>query len=487
MSTFVSAGNKADVSSNDLLQYWDADAHTDVVLLYLESFGNPRTFARVARRLSRRKPIVAVKSGRSPAGWRAASAHTAALAAADAAVDALFRQSGVIRVDTLHELFDVAQVLATQPLPPGRAVAIVANAGGPGVLAADACEAAGLEVPELAPATRQRLEQLLGQGAAVANPVDLPHTISPEDFREALVAALADPAVAAALAIFAAPLAPFLQEMGAALVAAAREEPAKPLLSCLLGRGLISQPDGPAVPSFAFPESAALALSRVARYAEWRARPEGPPAVVEDVERGDARQVVDGFLAGLPGGGQGGWLDPAGVSRLLGDYGIPLAPEPGNRPVEPGNRPVDGPVPGVEVEGGVEVEAGVEVELGVEVEVDPLFGRLVALRTGGVVGSLVNDRQFRALPLSDLDARDLIGSVRAAPLLEGRRGAGAPDIDGVVDLLLRVGALVEDLPEVVALTLDPVVASADGARVGGATIRLAPWRPRAEPALRRLR
>ena len=179
LSSFVSVGNKADVSGNDLLQYWQQDDGTDVILLYLESFGNPRRFARVARQVSRTKPIVAVKAGRTVAGSRAASSHAAALASPDTAVDALFAQTGVIRVDTLEELFDAAQMLSTQPVPAGRRIAIVGNAGGPGILAADACEAAGLEVPELSAKTQDRLRSFLHGAASVRNPVDMVASASP--------------------------------------------------------------------------------------------------------------------------------------------------------------------------------------------------------------------------------------------------------------------------------------------------------------------
>ncbi|HET6665622.1 MAG TPA: GNAT family N-acetyltransferase, partial [Acidimicrobiales bacterium] len=201
VSSFVSVGNKADVSGNDLLQYWEDDPGTDVVLLYLESFGNPRKFSRIARRVSRRKPIVAVKSGRSTAGVRAASSHTAAMASADVAVDALFRQAGVIRVDTLDELFDMALVLGSGPLPDGRAVAIVGNSGGPGILATDACDGAGLTVPELTPETQALLRQVVDPNGAVANPIDLIASATPEIYDQALRLTLADERVDAALVI----------------------------------------------------------------------------------------------------------------------------------------------------------------------------------------------------------------------------------------------------------------------------------------------
>jgi acetyl coenzyme A synthetase (ADP forming)-like protein len=431
VSTFVSAGNKADVSSNDLIQYWEDDPHTTVVLLYLESFGNPRTFARVARRLSRRKPIVAVKSGRSRAGQRAALVHTAALAATDTAVDALFLQSGVIRVDTLRELFDVAQVLATQPLPAGRRVAIVGNAGGPGVLAADACEAAGLDVPELASGVQDQLRALLGEVNSVANPIDLAATTTPTLFGQALDAALADPGIDAALAIFSAPIAPFADEVSDAIVAAAKDHPTKPVLACVLGRHVIIERRGHAVPSFDFPESAALALARVATYADWRRRPEGAPPSFDDVERTAARALVGAALdlGGSP------VLDPASARRLFGLYGIAA-------------------------------REGAEEGLVLEVILDPLFGHLVAIGSDGPRP----EREFRSLPLTDLDAADLAG-----------------ERPGLEELLLRLSSLVEDLPEVAALHVGVILSTPPAVTVTAGAVHLAPWRLRPERAVRRLR
>ena len=201
ISTFVSVGNKADISSNDLIQYWADDPNTEVILLYLESFGNPRKFSEIARRVSRHKPIVAVKSGRSRAGARAASSHTGALASSDAIVDALFQQAGVIRTNTLEELFDVAALVAHQPIPSGRRVAILTNAGGPGILAADACEVRGLELPPLSEGTVATLRSFLPAAASVGNPVDMIASASAADYGRALAALLEDDRVDSVLVI----------------------------------------------------------------------------------------------------------------------------------------------------------------------------------------------------------------------------------------------------------------------------------------------
>jgi acetyl coenzyme A synthetase (ADP forming)-like protein len=536
VSTFVSVGNKADVSGNDLLQYWEGDDNTDIVLMYLESFGNPRTFARVARRFSRTKPIVAVKSGRSRAGSRAASRHTAALAATDIAVDALFRQTGVIRVDTIEELFDVAQVLATQPLPAGRGVAIVANAGGPGVMCADTCEAAGLSVPELSPATQAYLRRFVKPGAVVSNPVDLDPEAGPEDFQQALAAVLTDEVIDAAIAIFVTPSAPPLDEVAAAISSAAAMSTNKPVLASLLGQRLVLPGVEPPVASFAFPEAAARALAQVAKYAEWRNRPEGTFPVFADVDHQAARLLVSTVLAehlttatDEQARRAGIWLAPEMAMQLMDAYRVPVVATQHVGSVEEAVSAADAigypvvvkasapEVARVRDAGGVrlgiadaaelatayrEVEAALAehmvgmvvqamaepgVETVVEVVQDELFGPLVAFGSGGIVGQLVDDLAFRALPLSDLDARELVTSVRAAPLLLGRLGTSGADLAALEQLLLRVGRLVEDLPELAELSLDPVIAAPGGVSAAGVRVRLAPWEPHPERALRRLR
>jgi acetyl coenzyme A synthetase (ADP forming)-like protein len=550
VSTFVSVGNKADVSGNDLLQYWEDDANTDVVLMYLESFGNPRTFARVARRFSRRKPIVAVKSGRTLAGTRAPSRPTAALAATDIAVDALFRQTGVIRVDTIEDLFDVAQVLASQPLPAGRAVAIVANAGGPGVLSADACEAAGLSVPELSAETQAGLRRFVKPGAVVSNPVDLDPEATPADFEQALAAALTDEAIDAAIAIFVTPLAPSLADVAAAISRAAATSPHKPVLASVLGQRLILPGAGqgvtrsPPVPSFAFPEGAARALARVAHYAEWRSRPEGTVPNFPDVDHTAARALVATILTEhgatttttdtatavkAPARRRGIWLDPSSAIRLMAAYGVPIATTrpvgsadeaaaaadaigypvavkawaldaargrdaggvrlglPSAAGVSVAYREIEASLGGQKA--GIVVQAMAEpgVETLIEVIQDPLFGPLVAFGTGGTAGELVKDLAFRALPLRDGDVLELLTPAPGAPPLVGRLATSGADLAAVAELLLRVGRLVEDLPELAELSLDPVIASPGGATAAGVRVRLAPWEPHPERALRRLR
>jgi acetate---CoA ligase (ADP-forming) len=325
LSTFVSVGNKADISGNDLLNYWESDPATDVILLYLESFGNPRRFSRIARRVARTKPIAAVKGGRSTAGARATSSHTGALvAASDGVVDALFRQAGVIRTDTLEELFDVAALLVHQPPPPGRRVGIITNGGGPGILCADACEAEGLLVPVLSADSEARLRAFLPPHASVRNPVDMIASAPAEHYREAIRVLADDPNVDALIVLFVPPLVTQPEDAARAIVEGARSLAGrKPVLTVFMSaRGVPDalKTEDVHIPSYAFPEAAAIALARVARYGEWRQKPEGAPAVFADLRRDEAAALVADVLTR----GEG-WLTPDEARRLLSCYGVPVA------------------------------------------------------------------------------------------------------------------------------------------------------------------
>ena len=338
ISQFVSVGNKADVSGNDLLEYWEKDAATRVILLYLESFGNPRRFTQIARRVGRTKPIAAVKSGRTSAGARAASSHTGSLAGADNAVDALCHQSGVIRTDTIEELFDVAMVLANQPLPHGARVGIVTNAGGPAIMATDACESHGLELPALAESTMSALRGFLAPEASVRNPVDMIASATPESFEKTVRVVAEDPGVDALLVIYVPPIVTTPLEVAQAIVRgaraasehlAARGEKPKPILSCFMGahgvpEGLRSLQEGH-IPSYPFPESAVLALSRVWRYAKWRSEPEGREVHFDDFDMAAVRAAVNSGL-GRSKNGANEWLNPEETRKLFTAAGIPVAP-----------------------------------------------------------------------------------------------------------------------------------------------------------------
>ncbi|HEY4492780.1 MAG TPA: GNAT family N-acetyltransferase, partial [Acidobacteriota bacterium] len=297
LSTFVSVGNKADVSGNDLLQYWEEDPGTDVILLYLESFGNPRRFARIARRVSRSKPIVAVKSGRTKAGSRAAGSHTAAMMASDTAVEALFQQTGVIRANALEEMFDLAFALGSQPLPKGRRVGIITNAGGPGILCADTCEAKQLIVGEFSESTRARLEEFLPPAASTANPVDMIASATPDQYRKTVELLLKAPEVDSLIIIYV----PVIRNLDPVLeairhgVGAARQDGGKekPVFACFMtekGNTRIELPKE-SIPTYLFPESAAHVLAKVARYAEWKKQPPGFMPDFEDMHLEQARQV----------------------------------------------------------------------------------------------------------------------------------------------------------------------------------------------------
>lgn len=529
LSSFVSLGNKADISGNDMLLYWKQDPATDVVLLYLESFGNPRRFARIARSVSAVKPIVAVKAGRSSAGQRAAASHTAALASPDAAVDALFHQAGVVRVDTLEEMFDVAQLLADQPIPAGRRVAVIGNAGGPGILAADACEAYGLILPELGPGTQQELRSFLPGAAAVTNPVDLVASASPENYERALDAVLSDEQIDAVVAIFVPPLVTDPTEIAKAIASSASRSD-KPIVADFLG---MSEPPEElrtgkrAVPNFTFPEPAVRALAHACGYGEWRSRDAGQTRVFDDVDASAARRAIGSVLAGEP---RGRWLEPAEANLLLRAYRIPVpALEVARTPEEaaaaasrigyPVALKAAGPRLihktelgavvlaletekqvfdaftnlttrlGGEMDGAVVQQmiepGGVETIIGVVQ--DDSFGPLVMFGTGGTAVELFADRAFRILPMTDTDAHELVNSVRGAPLLTGYRGAPPADVAALETMILRVAQLAQDHPEVAEMDINPVICGPWGVSAVDVKIRVAPVRPRPDTTVRRLR
>ena len=503
LSSFVSIGNKADVSSNDLIEYWEDDPQTDVLMLYVESFGNPRRFGRIARRVARRKPILALKSGTTSAGQRAASSHTAALAGSEAAVDALFHQAGVIRAESLEELIDVATLLSTQPEPRGRSVALLTNAGGLGILGADACEASGLELATLSPETIARLQPLLPVEASLANPVDMLGSATDRTYAEVLPAILEDPAVDAAIVLFVPAVTATAEAVAEAIEAAARATTAdKPVLAVVMSAaGIPHALVGGRAAAFAYPESAARALGRAAARAEWRRRPQGTVPELAGIDRAAAEAVVEEALAE----GDDAWLTPGQVRRLLDAYGLPLVPErtaatvdeavaaagelgypavvktaaPGVHKTEIGGLALDladadavreaasriGPPLVVQpmIHKGTELLAGLVQ--------DPMFGPLVAFGPGGVFAELIGRATFRIAPLTDVDATELVTGGPAGRLVAGYRGAPAADVHALTDLVHRLGRLGEDLPQVVELDLNPVLALADGVVAVDARVR----------------
>jgi acetyl coenzyme A synthetase (ADP forming)-like protein len=497
LSAFVSIGNKADVSSNDLLEYWEDDPATSVIVLYLESFGNPRTFARLARRVAREKPILAMKGGRTRAGARAAGSHTAALAGSETAVEALFHQAGVIRADTLEELVDVAALLSSQPLPRGRRVALLTNAGGLGILAADACEAAGLELPALSDATRGALEALLPAEASLANPIDMLGGATDRTFEQVLPHILGDPGVDAVVVLFVPPVVANAEDVAAAVVRAvdASAESEKPVLGVFISHeGLPSAllRGERRVTAFPYPESAARALGRVVERAEWLRRPVGRIPELAGIDQQAATRVVQSALAGA----DEAWLDPPQVRELLTAYGISFVPErlaetepdavaaatelgypvvvktaePGAHKTEKGLLALDLPDEG-EVRAAVQriglpvvvqpmLRGGAELLAGVVQ--DPVFGPLVAFGPGGVLAELIGDATFRIAPLTDVDALELVTTGKAGRLVAGFRGAAPSDASALADLVLRLSRLADDLHEVAELDLNPVLGLPNG-------------------------
>lgn len=531
VSSFVSIGNKADISGNDLLEYWEADPRTDVILLYLESFGNPRKFSRIARRVGKTKPIIAVKSGRSPAGVRATQSHTGSLlAASDITVDALFRQSGVIRTDTLGELFDVAVLLSTQPPPAGPRVGIVTNAGGPGILCADACQAEGLDVPPLSEQTAAALRAFLPPQASVGNPVDMLASAPAAHYLEALRAVGADPNIDALIAIFIPPLVTQPEHVADAIVRAARELAGKkPVLTVFMSsRGVPPALRGAvAVPSYAFPEDAAIALARVVRYGEWRARPAAEVPPLAGISRDRAASIVATALG--RSSDSGGWLQPDEVADLLSSYGLPVAaqrvvatPEAAAQAAEALGGPVAvkavgpgllhksdvgalrlnltgaGPVreaaaemaerlaaAGQRVEGFlVQAMAPAGVEMLVGVVSDPQFGPTVAVGAGGVLVELLKDVTVRLTPIGPDDAAQMVRELKSYPLLTGYRGRPPADVPALEDVIVRIGAMVEALPQISELDCNPIVVAEDGAVIVDARIRVAPETLRPQVATR---
>jgi acetyl coenzyme A synthetase (ADP forming)-like protein len=515
ISHFVSVGNKADVSGNDLIEFWEKDSGTDLVLLYLESFGNPRRFTQIARRVGRTKPIVAVKSGRTQAGVRAAASHTGSLAGSDAAVDALCLQSGVIRTDTIEELFDVAILLAHQPIPRGNRVAIVTNAGGPGIMATDACESHGLELPALADETVTALRSFLAREASTKNPVDMIASASVESFEKGVRLVANDPNVDSVLVIYVPPIVTRPLDVAQAIVrgvagaasdAAARGEGPKPVLTCFLGshgvpEGLRSLHEGQ-IPSYAFPEAAAIALARAVRYGRWRAEPEGEVRRFADVDAERARRALAAVSRRAAAGGTT-WLEPAEVQELLAAYGLRTPPSVVARDAAQAVsaaarvgypvvlKLVSESITHKSDVGGVVLDLRDEAEVrgafaaigerlaarglrdrmdGVLVQPmlregseaivgmthDPSFGPLLMFGLGGVNVELLKDVAFRVQPLTDRDARELVRAVRGFPLLEGWRGAPAGDVAAVEETLLRVSQLAGDHPEIVEMDLNPV-------------------------------
>jgi acetate---CoA ligase (ADP-forming) len=515
LSSFVSVGNKADISANDFLCYWDEDERTEVLLLYMESFGNPRRFGRLARRIGRNKPIIAVKSGRRTAGLRATGSHTGALLAAnDATVDAVFHQHGVIRTDTLEEMFDVASLLVHQPVPKGNNVAIITNAGGLGIQCVDACEAWGLTVPVLAPETVTELRAFLPPEASTANPVDMIASAKPEHFSHTIQTVAHDPGVDALIVIYIPPLeqdAPAIaQAMIQSIGSLDRRIPV--LTSYLSSRGIPAELRSPelGIPTYAFPEQAAIALAHAARYGAWRRKPEGHVPELTGIREDEAHAVVAGALERGPEV----WLTPEEVATLFDCYELPRAREASVTTPEAAEESAKdigakvalkaiGPVHKTDV-GGVALDVAPDdvlaeaqamaarlaergerldgfvvqemmregTEMLVGAVTDPVFGPVIAVGAGGVTVELTRDVAVRVAPLTDLDSDEMVHELSTFPLLDGFRGAPKKDVAALVDVILRVSALADHHPEILEMDCNPVIVLPTGAAIIDARIKV---------------
>lgn len=533
ISQFVSVGNKADVSANDLILSWEDDPETDVITLYVESFGNPRKFSRIARRIGRRKPIVAVKSGRTPAGSRAASSHTGALASSDVAVSALFRQAGVIRVDTIEELFGAASLLANQPVPKGERVAIVTNAGGPGILAADALEDQGLLLPELSDGLQSAIGEVLPAEASTHNPVDLIASGGPDEYEYAVRLILDSGEVDSLIVIYV----PTSPEGGANVAAALRRcqadyEGPVSLLSVYMDAGgaggQLTGVDGArSIPTYLFPEAAALALARAVRHGQWRQRDPGYEGRLETEGSAAIKATIAAALERL--GPDGGWLEPDEINACLEAAGLRIPrtavattlEETISAAAEMGGpvvlkvlsesalhkSDVGGVVLGVE--GEAELTEGFETvtsavddvdgvlvqefiasghELIIGMVTDPNFGPLVGVGLGGFLVELVKDVSLRIHPITDTDAAEMLRETKAIKLLEGYRNQPLGNVASLEKALQRVSGLIHEAPELVEMDLNPVkvLEPGQGIVVVDARMRVEPIAPEARPTMRDL-
>ena len=507
LSMFASVGNKADISGNDLLVYWDRDRRTDVILLYLESFGHPMRFVRLVRDITRRKPVIAVKAGATEYGRAAITSHTGALAAADAVTDALFAQCGVLRVRTVVEMFDLARAFATQPLPRGKRVAIVTNAGGPGILATDACIGVGLDVPPLAERTRDKVRGRLNPQASLRNPVDLIASAQEKDYAIALDAVLDDDGIDALLVIFVPPIITDTQAVIKAICEARVHHPEKPVLACLMGEESdiegVKYFEEHRIPVYPFPEPAAYALAAMVSHREWRDRP-SPTFGQVKADRRRVNEVVhkarDEGRAALSAPECFELLEAYGIpcARAVevkdGDEAVAAARESGypvalkiDSEVHTHKTDVGGVVLGIEDPARLrrELEALEErlrpddpamkylvqpmyyggIELIVGMTLEPSFGPLIMFGLGGIHVETMRDVAFRIAPLSREDAQAMISELRGAPLLRGARGQEPVDEEKLVEVISRFSQLVVETPELLEMDLNPLLVFSGSERI----------------------
>jgi acetyl coenzyme A synthetase (ADP forming)-like protein len=538
LTQFVSMGNKADVSGNDLLEHWEDDPTTRVIAMYLESFGNPRKFTEIAKRVSRKKPILVVKSGRTTEGARAASSHTGAIAGADLTVSAFLQQCGVLRANTIEELFDVAQALDRCPLPAGDGIAIVTNAGGPAIMATDACVNSGLRIASLSQETRKRLRAFLPAEASIENPVDMIASADEEDYRRALEAVIEDDGVDLVLVINVTPLLSDPRDILAEVAEVAEtrgRELEKPVVAVMMAtedfyEEVSRQKHLP--PVYRFPESAARAMALLCRYAAWRHRPleEAPPTF--EVDDDAVREILDRYENDPESRTEetedgGVYLSPDDAFRVLDAYGVPyvggrIAGD--RREALEMARELGFPVVAKAVAstlvhksdvGAVRVDLQDEEELrealdemeaavhaaghenegfllqemargGHEVifgiSTDPRFGPLLMFGLGGKYVEVFKDVRFGVTPLHRQEAEDMVRGIRGVQLLEGVRGEPAADFDVLVEVLLRLAQLAQRHPRIRDLDINPFLAAADRHHAKALDVRIQMGRPADSPA-----
>jgi len=528
LSQFISVGNKADVSGNDLLYFWGKDDQTDVILLYMESFGNPKKFSRIARTVSRTKPIVVLKSGTSSAGARAAQSHTGALASSTVVTRTLMEQAGIVQTDSMERLFHAAKVLGTQPLPAGNRLVILTNAGGPGILSADRAEAEGLAVSALGPSLQEELRAFLPAAASAHNPVDLLASATPEHYERALTTLLRSEEVDQVAVLFIPPMVTSTDAVAEAIIRARQAAPAaKPLVASLMGlRGesaAIGLLEAARVPTFRFPEDAVLALAQLTRYGAWRREPRGRRVAFEGCSTEEATRIVhraaDAAQPAAPA-----WLPAIDGYRLLDCYGIPTVPtrlattageaaaqaEALGFPVAmklasrtilhktdvqgvmlglKSGREVRGAFGELEeaLEAGgrrgemdgvlLQTMAGRGLEMVLGMIHDPQFGPVLMVGLGGTYLELFSDVQFGLHPVTDRDAARMVERLRSRRLLEGYRGEPAGDVAALQEAILRLSYLVEKHPQVREIDLNPVLVMTQGCRVLDVRVSVAPVDP----------
>ena len=528
LSDFVSIGNRADVSDNELLQYWAEDKDTDIILLYLESFGDPRRFARVARETTSKKPVLVVKSGRSSAGARAAASHTGAMMSDDIASDALFRQTGMIRCNTLEKLFNAATLLANQPLPKGNRVAVLTNGGGAGIMAVDALSAHGFQFPVLSDKTRDALKSFLPPKASYLNPIDTTAAVSPDQYQRALKLLL-DEDLDAVIVIYIPPIPELFKFMTLAIRQVAPEFRKKgiPIMASFLGveqelkeKTIIGSPAEGYIPIYTFPEATAFALAKAYEYYDHLKQPKGTIPKFNDIHKEAAETIIKKALDRNDSAPI--WLNSDEIVDLLAAYGIRSAnsgialtaeeaAETANRigypvaiklfsPAITHKTDVGGVILNLKSADAVidahnQISENLEhisrksemkgvtvqkmlsggVELIVGVTQDKTFGPLIMFGLGGIYAELFKDVNFRIHPLTDIDAQNMINAFKSHKILDGWRGAPPSDIAAIKELLLRISALIEDIPEIQEMDLNPIMAMeiGQGCHVADARISIA--------------